>query len=58
VTVVADPRPQLLGRARRLEYLTVGWNVIEGVVVIALALEAGSGRQTLCQLSHSRSTGP
>jgi divalent metal cation (Fe/Co/Zn/Cd) transporter len=29
-------------RALRLEYLTVGWNVVEGVVAIAAALLAGS----------------
>jgi divalent metal cation (Fe/Co/Zn/Cd) transporter len=31
-----------LERALRLEYLTVGWNVIEGVVAVAAALAAGS----------------
>ena len=35
-------RPRLLERALRLEYLTVGWNVIEGVVAVAAALAAGS----------------
>jgi divalent metal cation (Fe/Co/Zn/Cd) transporter len=42
VTAVASTRPRLLGRALRLEYLTVGWNMIEGVVAIAAALAAGS----------------
>jgi divalent metal cation (Fe/Co/Zn/Cd) transporter len=42
VTSVASTRSGLLGRALRLEYLTVGWNVIEGVVAIAAALAAGS----------------
>jgi divalent metal cation (Fe/Co/Zn/Cd) transporter len=39
-----DPagRPHLLARALRLEYVTVGWNVVEGVVAIAAALAAGS----------------
>ncbi|HEV2250765.1 MAG TPA: cation transporter [Candidatus Limnocylindria bacterium] len=36
------PRPALLRRGVRLEYLTVGWNVIEGLVSIAAALAAGS----------------
>ncbi len=39
---VPTPRPALLARALRLEYLTVGWNLVEGVVVIAAALAAGS----------------
>jgi divalent metal cation (Fe/Co/Zn/Cd) transporter len=38
----AQDRPSLLARALRLEYLTVGWNVVEGVVAIAAALAAGS----------------
>jgi divalent metal cation (Fe/Co/Zn/Cd) transporter len=35
-------RARHLARALRLEYLTVGWNVIEGVVAVAAALAAGS----------------
>ncbi len=35
-------RPALLSRALRLEYLTVGWNIIEGVVAIAAAMASGS----------------
>ncbi|HSW41563.1 MAG TPA: cation transporter [Patescibacteria group bacterium] len=35
-------RPRLLARALRLGYLTVGWNVAEGVIAIAAALAAGS----------------
>ena len=35
-------RPALLRRGLRLEYLTVGWNLIEGSVSIAAALAAGS----------------
>jgi len=35
-------RARTLRRALRLEYLTVGWNVIEGVVAITAALAAGS----------------
>jgi divalent metal cation (Fe/Co/Zn/Cd) transporter len=35
-------RARTLSRALRLEYLTLGWNVIEGVVAIAAAVAAGS----------------
>ncbi len=35
-------RPGLLRRALRLEYLTVGWNVIEGLIAITAGLAAGS----------------
>lgn len=42
----SPPRPasrdQLLGRGLRLEYLTVGWNVVEGLVAIAAAAASGS----------------
>lgn len=38
----AETRPRLVRRALRLEYLTVGWNVVEGVVAIGAALAAGS----------------
>ena len=40
----AEPtgRGDLLRRALALEYLTVGWNVAEGVIAIAAALAAGS----------------
>ena len=41
-TAVRETRPQLLRRALRLEYVTVGWNVVEGVIAIAAALAAGS----------------
>jgi divalent metal cation (Fe/Co/Zn/Cd) transporter len=41
-TLTVADRPRLLLRALRLEYLTIGWNVIEGVVAIAAALAAGS----------------
>jgi divalent metal cation (Fe/Co/Zn/Cd) transporter len=38
-----DPgRPELVGRALRLEYLTVGWNILEGLIAIAAAAGAGS----------------
>lgn len=37
-----DDRPVALRRALRLEYLTVGWNIVEGLVAVAAALGAGS----------------
>lgn len=39
---LAIARPRLLGHALRLEYLTVGWNMIEGVVAVSAALAAAS----------------
>jgi divalent metal cation (Fe/Co/Zn/Cd) transporter len=42
VTAAALSRPQLLRRGLRLEYLTVGWNILEGVVAIGAGLAAGS----------------
>jgi divalent metal cation (Fe/Co/Zn/Cd) transporter len=42
MTAPAATRPDLLRRALRLEYVTVGWNIVEGVVAIAAALAAGS----------------
>lgn len=35
-------RAPLIRRALRLEYATVGWNVIEGIVAVGAALAAGS----------------
>jgi hypothetical protein len=35
-------RPALLRHALGLEYLTVGWNIVEGVIAIAAALSARS----------------
>jgi divalent metal cation (Fe/Co/Zn/Cd) transporter len=35
-------RDATLRRALRLEYLTVGWNVVEGVIGVSAALAAGS----------------
>lgn len=35
-------RAVLLARGLRLEYLTVGWNVVEGVIAVAAGLAAGS----------------
>ena len=40
-TAAAD-RPRLLARALRLEYVTVGWNLVEGVIAIAAAMASGS----------------
>ena len=44
MTELAVPmgRPTLLRQALRLEYLTVGWNLVEGVVAVAAALATGS----------------
>lgn len=36
------PRQRLLARGLRLEYLTVGWNILEGVVSIGAALTSDS----------------
>mgnify|MGYP003530111322 CR=1 FL=1 len=41
----ASDRPRLLRRALRLEYLTVGWNIIEGVIAIAAAAGESSSRR-------------
>jgi divalent metal cation (Fe/Co/Zn/Cd) transporter len=38
----AEARGFQLQHALRLEYLTVGWNMVEGVVAVAAALAAGS----------------
>lgn len=35
-------RPQLLARGLRLEYLTVGWNIVEGLVAVGAGVVAGS----------------
>jgi len=35
-------RTQLLSRGLRLEYLTVGWNVVEGLIAVTAAVAAGS----------------
>jgi divalent metal cation (Fe/Co/Zn/Cd) transporter len=44
VAASSDPsaRRRLLDSALRLEYLTVGWNVVEGCIAVAAALAAGS----------------
>lgn len=33
----AAPREPMLARALRLEYRTLGWNVVEGMVAVAAA---------------------
>jgi len=35
-------RPQAVNRALKLEYLTVGWNVVEGIIAVSAAIIAGS----------------
>ena len=42
MTAAVASRPALLRRALRLEYLTVGWNIIEGAIAIAAATASGS----------------
>lgn len=41
-TLAIPDRAGLLRRGLRLEYLTVGWNLVEGVVAIGAGLAAGS----------------
>lgn len=38
----AETRGEVLRHALRLEYLTVGWNVVEGAIAVTAALAAGS----------------
>lgn len=38
----ARDRPGLLRRGLRLEYLTVGWNLVEGVIAVTAAVASGS----------------
>jgi cation diffusion facilitator family transporter len=40
--MTASPRAALLRRGLRLEYLTVGWNIVEGVIAVGAGLAAGS----------------
>jgi cation diffusion facilitator family transporter len=39
---IADLRPVNLKRGLELEYLTVGWNVLEGIIAVAAGIAAGS----------------
>jgi len=36
------PRQPIVGRALRLEYFTIGWNLLEGTIAVTAALAAGS----------------
>lgn len=40
--LIAETRQSLLRGALRLEYLTVGWNVVEGLIAVLAAVAAGS----------------
>ena len=40
--MTAVTRAQLLNRGLRLEYLTIGWNIAEGVIAVGAGLAAGS----------------
>jgi divalent metal cation (Fe/Co/Zn/Cd) transporter len=42
VNLAVETRSDLLRRALRLEWLTVGWNLLEGLIAVAAALAAGS----------------
>ena len=37
-----DRRPEVVRQALRLEFLTVAWNVVEGIIAVAAAVLAGS----------------
>ncbi len=39
---IADLRPVNLRRGLQLEYLTVGWNILEGIIAVGAGLAAGS----------------
>ncbi len=39
---IAVPRASLVRHALLLEYVTVGWNIVEGIVAVAAALSSGS----------------
>jgi divalent metal cation (Fe/Co/Zn/Cd) transporter len=41
-TAATSARFSLLQRGLRLEYLTVGWNLVEGVIAVGAALASGS----------------
>ena len=42
IAVTSENRTQLLRRGIRLEVLTVGWNIVEGIVAIGAGMAAGS----------------
>lgn len=37
-----ERRPETIGLALKLEYLTVAWNIVEGLIAVTVALLAGS----------------
>jgi hypothetical protein len=39
--MISDLRPEYVGRALRLQCLTVGWNIVEGIVAVTAAVMAG-----------------
>ena len=39
---IADLRPINLKRGLQLEYLTVGWNILEGIIAVGAGIAAGS----------------
>jgi divalent metal cation (Fe/Co/Zn/Cd) transporter len=41
-TPPSSPRSVVIEKALRLEYLTVGWNLVEGLIGVSAALTAGS----------------
>lgn len=40
--MTAIPRARLLTRGLRLEYLTVGWNLVEGLIAVGAGLAGAS----------------
>lgn len=42
MTVAELDRARLLTRGLRLEYLTVGWNIVEGLIAVGAGIAAGS----------------
>lgn len=42
IQISDSQRSSLVGRGRKLEYLTIGWNLLEGVVAVGADLVAGS----------------
>lgn len=42
MTVAGIDRSRLLDRGLRLEYLTVGWNIVEGLIAVGAGIAAGS----------------
>lgn len=42
MTVAGTDRSRLLNRGLRLEYLTVGWNIVEGLIAVGAGIAAGS----------------